>query len=177
MQRLVRQRNRLYFFSAVLSLAVLLLSILLFLKKERWVIVPTQGASFWIEENRASSAYIEKMGLFLADLLLNRSPSDVDKKNKIVLEYAHPSFYQDMHKSLTQEKEAIIKGNQSFVFRPERTYVEATESFVIEGEFFVFIGKRGESAFCTQQGRKKYTLGFCCQHGKLLLTSLKSEEI
>jgi len=175
-KKLVSQRNSFLFFSAVLAFAVVLLCILLFSKSERIVVVPTNGASFWLEEKRVSNGYVEKMGLFLSDLLLNRSPSDIDKKNQIILDYVHPSFFHDFRKNLIQEKESVLKGNQSYFFRPEHSYVASEDVFVIEGEFLVFVGKNGDVPFCAQQSRKKYTLGFCCQNGKLLLTSLKKEE-
>ena len=99
-KKLVSLKNCFFLFSCILSLAVVLLTILLFSKRERVVIVPTVGSSYWIEEGNVSSSYIEKMGLFLSDLLLNRTPSDVEKKNQIILEYVHPSFYHEIKKSL-----------------------------------------------------------------------------
>ena len=177
-EKLVAQRNCFLLFSAVLSVAVVLLSILLFFKNERTVIVPTTGPSFWIEDTKVSNAYLEKMGLFLSDLLLNRTPSDVEKKNQIVLEYVHPAFYQEIRKTLNQEKETILKGQQSFFFRTERSFVDlSTEAFVIEGDCLVLVGKMGETPFCAQKERKKFTLQFHCQNGKLLLTSLTKEAI
>ena len=177
-EKLVAQRNCFLFFSAALSIAVILLSVLLFFKNERIVVVPTTGSSFWIEDERVSSGYLEKMGLFLSDLLLNRTPSDVEKKNQIILEYVHPTFYQEIRKTLSQEKENMLKGQQSFFFRTERNYVDmANEMFVVEGEFLVLVGKGGEAPFCAQRERKKFSLQFHCQNGKLQLTSLKKEPI
>lgn len=176
--KLVAQRNCFLFFSAVLLFAVVLLSVLLFFKNERIVIIPTAGTSFWMEDKRVSSGYLEKMGLFLSDLLLNRTPSDVERKNQIILEYVHPAFYQEIRKILTQEKESLLKGQQSFFFRTERSYVDMDkETFVVEGEFLVLVGKGGEAPFCAQKERKKFSLQFHCQNGKLQLTSLKKEPI
>lgn len=175
-EKLVAQRNCFLFFSAALSIAVILLSVLLFFKNERVVVVPTAGPSFWIEDKRVSSGYLEKMGYFLSDLLLNRTPADVDKKNQIILEYVHPAFYQEIRKVLSQEKENILKGQQSFFFRTERSYVDQ-ETFVVEGEFLVLVGKGGEAPFCAQRERKKFSLQFDCQNGKLQLTALKKEPI
>lgn len=131
-----------------------------------------------MEDKRVSSGYLEKMGLFLSDLLLNRTPSDVERKNQIILEYVHPAFYQEIRKILTQEKESLLKGQQSFFFRTERSYVDMDkETFVVEGEFLVLVGKGGEAPFCAQKERKKFSLQFHCQNGKLQLTSLKKEPI
>lgn len=177
-QKLVSQRNIFLFLSSALLLLVFLLTILLFSKNERTVIIPTVGPSFWVEEGRVSNTYLEQMGMFLADMLLNRSPADVDKKNQTILEYVHPAFYHEIRKQLVQERENIVKDDQSFLFRAERHYVDAAKgSFVIEGEFLVFVGKVGEIPACAQQERKKYNLFFECLNGKLLLKSLKKGEV
>ena len=176
--KLVGQRNHFLFFSAILSVSILVLSCLLVFKKQRVVIVPTSGISYWIEEGAASSSYIEKMGLFLSDLLLNRSPADVEKRNEILLQYVHPSAYHEIRKLLLQEQGSILKGDQAFFFRSEKTNVDPkTLRFVIEGDFYVAIGKEGKEAAFTQKSKKKYTLRFTCENGKLYLTSLKKEEI
>jgi len=172
------QRNILLLFSAVLAFSSSLLAVLLFFKTERTIIVPTSGSSFWVEEQRVSSEYLEKMGMYLSDLLFNRSPADVNKKNQTILEYVHPSSYHEIKKLLRREQEAIEKGNQSFFFRIERTFVDMEQNaFIAEGEFIVFVGKNGEAPFCAQNERKKYVFHFACLNGKLLLTSLKKGDI
>ncbi len=177
LNKLSGQRNCFLFFSIVLSFAVLLLAVLLFTKKERVVIIPTQGESYWVEEGAASSGYIEKMGLFLSDLLLNRSPADVEKRNAILLQHVHPSAYHEFRKLLIAEKESLLKGNQSFYFQTHKAFADVKRSaFVIEGDFFVVVGKDGKELSVTQKNRKKYTFRFSCENGKLLLTSLKKEE-
>ena len=87
-------------------------------------------------------------------------------------------FYHEIKKQLQSERAHIIKNNQSYFFRTERSYADlATNSYVIEGEFLVFIGKSGEMPCCAQRERKKYILEFQCQGGRLLLTSLKKEGV
>jgi type IV conjugative transfer system protein TraE len=175
-QKLVIQRNSFLFFSAVLSVAVVLLSTLLFYKNERTIVIPTSGPSFWLEEKKVSEGYLERMGFFLSDLLLNRSPADVEKKNQIILGYVHPASYHDIRKLLLKEKETILKSHQSFCFRMDRSYQDVSKgTFVVEGEFLVFVGKEGEAPYCAQNERKKYTLQFECQNGKLQLKALKKE--
>ena len=177
MSKLLGQRNSFLFLATILCITTALLSTLLFFKKERVVIVPTNGASFWIEDGRASNLYVEKMGIFLSDLLLNRSPADVVKRNQIILEHVHPSSYHEIRRQLQQEQSNILKSGQSFFFRSDRAYVDAKNAFVVEGEFFVLVGKDGQAPYCSQKDRKKYTLRFHCENGKLLLTSLNKEEV
>ena len=146
-------------------------------KKERVVVVPLSGESFWIEDTRVSSGYLEKMGVFLSDLLLNRSPADVEWKNRAILEYVHPKFYHEIKKTLSTDQAEILKHNQSFVFQSERSYAQTDKmTFIIEGEALVLVSKNGNTTACAQQERRIYHLGFQCQNGKLLLVSLKKEE-
>lgn len=176
--KVVTQRNIFLFFSVALSFAIMLLAILLFVKKERIIIVPTVGASLWVEESKVSDTYLEKFGSYIADQLLTRTPSDVDRKNKTILEYIHPSFYHDAKKQLQQDRESIVKSNQSLLFRPSKSYIDPLRSvYVVEGELIVFVGKTGEKPSCAQIEQKRFTFEFNCQAGKLLLKSLKRENL
>lgn len=177
-QKIVTYRNIFLVFSFISSIAVVLLSCLLFLKKERVVIIPTIGPSLWIEEGKSSDVYLERFGSYVSDLLLTRTPADVDRKNKILLEYVHPAFYHDAKQQLRQDRESIIGSNQSLLFRPSRSYIDPLkQTYVVEGELFAFIGKAGELPSCTQTEQKRFTFEFQCQGGKLLLKSLKRENL
>ncbi|HSX38487.1 MAG TPA: type IV conjugative transfer system protein TraE [Chlamydiales bacterium] len=176
--KISRQRNSFILFSIILSVSVLFLSLLLFTKRERIVVIPTNGASFWIEEGKVSSGYIEKMGLFLSDLLLNRSPADVEKRNSIILQHVHPSSYHDIRKLLLLEQASILKSDQSFYFHIHKNFSDVNQSdFVIEGECFAVVGKEGKETSIIQKNKKKYTLRFSCENGRLWLVSVKKEEI
>lgn len=176
-KKLVAQRNIFLCFSALLSVAVILLATLLFTKKERTILVPLSGASLWIGDGKASVSYLEKMGVFLSDLLLNRTPSDVEWKNQTILEHVHPHFYHQIKKTLTRDKEDIIKHQQTFVFQAERSFVEeSNRAFVIEGNALVLVSKNGQTPVCSQKDRRTYRLGFQCKNGKVLLVSLTRGE-
>ncbi len=176
--KIAGQRNTFLLFSLLLSCAVILLASLLCLKKERIVILPTGGSSFWIEDARASGSYIEKMGIFLSDLLLNRSPADVEKRNTLILQHVHPKAYHEIKKILLREQESILRGCQSFYFILEKSEAHEKEcAFIAEGEFLTIIGKQGKESSLFQKNKQRYTLRFSCEQGKLLLTSLTKEEV
>ncbi len=176
--RLAGRKNAFLFFSVLLSVVVLLQALLLFTKKERVVVVPTSGPSYWIEDQRASSAYLEKMGIFLSDLLLNRSSADVGERNRILLQYVHPASYSEFKRQLAEEEAAILKGGQAFFFRTLNSSVDpAKSSFLIRGESDVWVEKEGAGSFAIQKQEKQYTLRFKCEHGKLMLESLKQEAV
>lgn len=177
-QKLVTQRNIFLFFSCLLSVAVVVLSCFVLLKRERVVFIPTVGPSLWVEEEKVSNSYLEKFGVYLSDLLLTRTPSDVERKNQIILEHVHPAFYHEAKRLLTQDKETIAKDGQSLLFQTARSFINPEkQTYVVEGELMVFIGKNVEAPSCVQREYKKFTLGFECLKGRLLLKSLKREEI
>lgn len=178
-KKLVIHRNIFLCFSIVLSIAVILQAVLLFSKNEKIILVPLSGTTYWIDEGKVSVSYLEKMGVFLSELLLNRSPGDVEWKNRKILEYVHPQFYHQINKSLSLDKEEIIKHQQAFVFQPERSFVEEkSQTFVIEGTALVLINKKGETPICSNKDRRSYRLGFQCKEGKVMLVSLaKGEKI
>jgi len=177
-QKVIAQRNIFLVLTVLSSTAAVLLAALLFTKQERVVILPTQGAELWIEDRRVSGTYLEKMGVYLSDLLLNRTPSDIDQKNRLILEHAHPAFYHEIKKQLKQERESLVKSQQTFFFRAERNFANSQlQTFTMEGELLVFIGKTGERPSCAQHERKRFIFGFETQGGKLMLKSLKKEEI
>ena len=154
------------------------LTMLLFTKNERVVIVPTNGASMWIEDRQASRGYLEKMGAFLADLWLNKNPLDVDRRNQLILEHVHPEFYHSAKKQLKQDKDSIVKFDQTIFFRSERSYVEEQkQAYILEGELITLIGKTGETPSCAQHEHKRFCLEFICQDGRLLLRSIQGEGV
>ncbi len=173
LKKIVGQRNIFLVFSLVLSLCVVLLSCLLLGKKERIVILPTSGGTFWVEGEKVSQGYAEKMGIFLSDMLLNRSPADVDRRNEILLEHVDPSSFHELRKLLLLERDGIVKADQSFFFQPQMSFA-SNDSFVIEGESFLLVGKEGKAM---QKGRKKYTLRFSCKNGRLFLKSISKEDV
>ncbi|MCK4934346.1 MAG: type IV conjugative transfer system protein TraE [Simkaniaceae bacterium] len=176
--KLVQQRNIFLCFSLLSITASLVLAILLFNKNEKVIVVPTIGASFWIENTQTSSTYLENMGTFLSDLLLNRSPADVEWKNKTLLSHIHPAYYHEISQILKEEKTNILKQNQSIVFRPLRSFVDtASKQFIIEGERLVLVSQSKKLGNCAQQDKKRYILGFQCENSRLSLISLKQEEI
>jgi type IV conjugative transfer system protein TraE len=177
-QKIITQRNIFLLFSALLSISTVMLSCLLFIKKERIVVIPTVGPTLWVEEAKVSDTYLEKFGSYMSDLLLTRTPADVDLKNKIILESVHPTFYHEARKLLQQDRDRIIKSNQSLLFRPSRSFIDPIkQSYIIEGELLIFIGKTGEKPSCAQSEFKRFTFEFHTQGGKLLLKSLKRENI
>lgn len=176
--KIVAQRNIFLCFSLLLAATTAVLSCLLLMKRERTIILPTVGPSLWVEESNVSDTYLSSLGSYLADLLLTRTPSDVDSKNARFLEHVHPTFYHEARRQLLQEKETLTAGKQTLLFRPFRSFVDGSKTaYVTEGELLALVGKIGETPSCAEAKQKRFTFEFHCERGKLLLTSLKQENL
>ena len=147
--KIISQRNIFLCFSLLLSVSTIVLSCLLLMKKERIVILPTLGPSLWVEESGVSDTYLNSLGSYLSDLLLTKTPSDVDQKNRRFLEHVHPTFYHEARRHLLQEKETLITNKQTLLFRPSSSFIDLSKTtYVIEGELLALIGKTGVSPTC-----------------------------
>ena len=176
LKRLVGQRNIFLCLTIILAVTTASQGFLLMGQKQRIIIVPTNGPEFWLEESSVSSSYIEQMGVYIASLLLNRTPADVAYKNRMLLKHVHPSAYHVIRKALAQDQVRIIKQNQAYTFRSERNFVDSSSlSFTTEGDRLVLIGKANQPPTCVEQEKMKYTFQFQVQNGRLLLTSLTKE--
>ncbi|MDN3505449.1 MAG: TraE/TraK family type IV conjugative transfer system protein [Rhabdochlamydiaceae bacterium] len=177
-KRVVHQRNIFFLFSSILLVVVCIETVMLSARKEKIVIVPTNGHSYWINGDNVSDSYIDGMGTFLTDLLLNKSPADVSWKMQKILQHVHPNYYHKVKKKLSEEKELINKQGQSYVFRPTRSHIDRTNKlFFIEGTSFLYIGQEGKMSSCAHQRNVEIVLKFESQNGHLLLTSLKQKEL
>lgn len=178
LKKLTQQRNVFFILVLSQSLVICVLAFLLNTKSERLIMIPPIGPSYWMEEREVSDSYMESMGIFLADLLLNRSPKDSEWRSHSLLKYAHPSSYHSIQAILNKENQQIEKEGYSFIFVVEESFIDkSSASFVVEGERQVFLSRKNSAPYCAQRDKKRYRLGFLCERGRLFLISLKEEKI
>ena len=97
---IARQSVQLIGLLAVLALA--LVTVLLMVGRERTVVTPpTLQKSFWVEGDQVSGSYLEQMAGWIATLILDVSPGNIDYNKTILLQYAAP----DAHGALAQAME------------------------------------------------------------------------
>lgn len=168
------QRNIFAFFGLILLLSNLLLAVFLFIKRERVVIVPpVVEKEFWVEGSCLSPSYLEQFGLFLSQLLLNKSPDSVALQNRILMRYVSPAYSPVFGKALDQEKEEMVQQKLSYLFFPSKVQIAPKlKQVVLEGERVVYLG---ENEFLKEL--RRYILSFDFPNGTLLLKELRKEEI
>ncbi len=152
----------------------LLLTLVLLGKKTivQTVLVPPEvNRSISISNTATSKAYLEEMGVFLTQLLMNASPTTVEKQHQILLNYVAPEYYQALAQELTITKNYIRRNNITTMFIPRRvTGFEANNTVKLEGQFVVSAGDRIAS-----KSQRILIISFKNNNGKISLTSIKEE--
>ena len=124
---IISQRNAWIGISALTAMSNIVLSSALFLKNERTVLVPPHiTKTLWVEGGRVSKEYLEEMGLYMAKLLLDLSPTSFAYNHETLLRYATPEAYGVLKKQLLEDGDYYTKLQLSTHFKP--TEVKANPS-------------------------------------------------
>jgi len=173
-EKMQRQRNIITTFCFIVLMSNLLLVILALTKRERIIVVPPSvEKEFWIEGKKFSPAYLEQFGVFLAQLLLNKSPESISLQNRILLRFIAPDYLPVFKRALQKEKDEMIQKDLSYLFFPDQVQVfPDKKQIVLEGNRIAYLGTE---IFLNE--KQRYILNFAFARGSLLLKELKKEEI
>ena len=111
---------------------------------ERVVVVPpTIHKTFWVESDRVSSEYLEQMGYFLMQLILNVTPQSVDHQAKVLLQYAAPASFGELRTALLGAAERLKRDGASTIFSPQDLVVDERALKVgVRGQLTTFVSDR-----------------------------------
>ncbi len=134
--------------------------------RERIVVLPPAvHRSFWVEPERVSREYLEQMGYFLAQLVLDVTPQSTDYQAKVLLQYASPGASGALKTALTAATERLKRDGAATVFATQDLVVdEATMRVGLRGKLTTWISDRRVS-----EVPKGYALGFRVDAGRILL--------
>lgn len=112
-----------------------LIAILSLLGSERTIVVPPQiDKSFWVTRDKASREYLEQMGGFMAWLMLDVSPSTIDWKRDLMLNYVEPDDYAALKTKMDLEADRLRNNNASSSFLIQQlTANEKDQSVLLAG--------------------------------------------
>jgi conjugal transfer pilus assembly protein TraE len=173
LRSLTVQRNSSLAIVFLLLAVTVALSLLLFKKTERVIIVPAiLEKEFWVDGLSFSPTYIEQIGCFIGDLLLTRSPASAEMQLTLLMRHTDPSFAGTLGRKLSTELSKLQKDQASYVFFRTKAIVEMeSQSLLLEGDRVLFLGDKILST-----ARERYRLGFNNQQGRLLLASIERVE-
>ena len=123
----ISQRNAWIGVSVLMAMSSILLSTALFFKNERTILVPPHiTKTLWVEGGAISKEYLEEMGIYIAKLLLDLSPTSFPYNHETLLKYVTPEAYGAFKKQLMEDGEHYTKLQLSTHFKP--TEVKANPS-------------------------------------------------
>jgi conjugal transfer pilus assembly protein TraE len=150
-------QQRLAILGLVLCLALALVIMFNMVGRERIVLTPpTIEKSFWVAKDKVSASYLEQMGSFMAYLTLDVSPSSIEWKKGMLLQYVAPDVYGALQTRQDLEADRLKRLNATTQFSVAQLVPnEDTLSVHLKGRLATFInGTR------TSDVEKEYVVGF-----------------
>ena len=137
---------------------------------ERIILVPpTIHKSFWVESDKVSAEYLEQMGYFLIQLVLNVTPQSVDYQSKLLLQYAAPASYGEIKTTMAVAGERLKRDGAATVFSPRTMNVdERALKVAVQGQLTTFVSDRRVS-----EVSKSYLIELQYAQGKITIKSFK----
>lgn len=167
------QRNIFIALTFLLVISQVILSIFLFWKNERIIIVPPViEKEFWVEANTISATYLEQFGYFLGKLVLEKSPQSAQTQRTIVLRHVDPAYYGILNKKLIEEEQKLSKQGASYVFYPIDVQADPKGlKVLITGDRIFYIAGKPIST-----ERESYILSFSSAGSRLLLKEIAARD-
>ncbi|HUX79577.1 MAG TPA: type IV conjugative transfer system protein TraE [Alphaproteobacteria bacterium] len=168
--KLISQRNGWIGIASLMAMSSVLLSTALLIKSERTILVPPHiTKTLWVEGGTVSKEYLEEMGVYIAKLLLDLSPSSFSYNHTTLLKYATPETYGALKKQLMDDGEHYTKLQLSTHFKPAQVSANPKTMHVnVKGTLISYMaGKEVRSS------QETVSLQFSLRGAGLLLESVK----
>jgi conjugal transfer pilus assembly protein TraE len=95
-------------------------------KETRTVNLPPKvDKGFWIEGEKMSPEYIEQMGNYVTQLMLNVTPNSVQYQGKMVLDITAPASYNSLKHKTALSGAVLNRDGVSTFFSPRQVYTDA----------------------------------------------------
>jgi conjugal transfer pilus assembly protein TraE len=119
-----------------------------------------------------SATYLEQFGVFLGQLLLNKSSQSASEQRNIILRHTEPAFLGLMKQRLIEEEEMLKKQSSSYTFYPIEITIDLKRMEVkLTGDRIAFAGAKTVSS-----KRETYILSFVYDGYRLFLKGVEALE-
>jgi conjugal transfer pilus assembly protein TraE len=156
-----------------LSLSVLLCLVVIvsIVGSDRTVIVPPNiDRTFWVTKEKASREYLEEMASYVAWLVLDVTPTTVDWKKNVLLNWVAPEQHAAMKTKMDIEAERLRSNNATTFFLVQQLAAdEAKQSVVVTGR----LRRQINGADVTDPETRSYLAQFQYVGGRVHIQSFK----
>lgn len=154
------------FLICALATVVLGLAVHRLIGVERTIIVPPEiNKTFWVDNEKVSSEYLEEMAMHIAQMELTVTPESFRYQADHIIKYAYPSATGDLRSSFDARETQLRRDQISSWFAPtEVTPDEKKLQVRITGKLTTYIGKEQIPPV-----EKTYLVEFVYSNSKLYL--------
>ena len=167
------QRNVLLGFNGILLILLLIMSLCVFFKKEKVIVLPPEVRSeFWIEGNRFSPGYLEEMAAYFLHLSLDVNQSTLIYNTGILMRYADVESGNYLRQKLEKDRKKLKENNASTVFEiQELTTYPDLNRVRAEGKLKQYVGSK-----VIKESNEIYEVSFKTYQGRLFFKEIKRIE-
>ncbi len=167
------QRNMLLGFSSVLLLIMLVMSLCLFFKSERVIILPPEvRREFWSEGNRFSPEYLEEMAIYFVHLSFDVNQTTLPYNTEILSRYASTQAASYLRSKYEKDIKKLKKNNASTTFEVQEVVVYPERNVVqVSGLMNKYVG-----AHKIKDSKDIYEVHFEIHRGRLFFKKMKQIE-
>lgn len=136
------------------------------------MVPPDIKRTFWVEDSKVSSEYLEQMGTFLMQLALDNTPASAEYNARMLLKYAAPASYGELERVLLVNAKRLKEDNASTVFSPRAvTPNDKENSIAFSGVLTTFIGDKRVSEL-----QKNYLVKLGYSAGRIYVLEMRETD-
>lgn len=167
------QRNVLLGFNGILLVLLLIMSLCLFFKKEKIVVLPPEvKRGFWVSGNQFSREYLEDMATFFLHLALDVNQSNFTYNSEILMRYADTESGNYLRQKFARDKEKLKKNDAATTFDIKELKIFLDKNTVrAEGKLKQYVGSR-----VIKESNEIYEVSFKAYQGRLFFKEIKRIE-
>lgn len=115
-----------------LTIVLCLVVIVSIVGSERTILVPPNiNKTFWVTKEKASREYLEEMGSYIAWLVLDVTPSTIDWKKNLLLNWVSPDEHAAMKTKMDLEADRLRGNNATTSFLIQQLTADDTKQSVV----------------------------------------------
>ncbi len=164
------QRNMLLGLTATLLLLLMILSLSLFFKSERVIVLPPEvRREFWVEGNRFSPEYLEEMAMYFIHLSFDVNQTTLPYNTEILSRYADVETANYLRTKHEKDIKKLKNNDASTTFEVQEVVVYPDRNVVqVSGLLNKYVSNRKIS-----DSRDIYEVRFKTYRGRLFFKSIK----
>lgn len=164
------QRNTLLGLTAALLFLLIIMSLCLFFRNERVILIPPEvRREFWVEGNRFSPEYLEEMAVYFLHLALDVNQTTLPYNIEILSRYADVEAVNYLREKYEKDIKKLKQNDASTSFEAKEITVFPDKNLVrVEGKLNNYVGSKR-----IKDSQETYEVTFRTYRGRLFFKGIK----